>query len=135
MRTSPLRSGDLWLDVVGRRARRGTTELSLSMREQALLEELFLRHPGEIISRTHIRERVWNSAFDVESNVVDQYVSHLRRKIDRPFGRRDIETVRGAGYRLRPTRGARAGPPAVPDCRGPIGLRRSRRTGAPPGLA
>ena len=51
--------------------------------------------------RTQIREWVWNSAFDVESNIVDQYVSHLRRKIDRPFGRRDIETVRGAGYRLR----------------------------------
>ena len=101
MRTSPLRCGDLWLDVAGRRARRGTTELSLSLRELALLE-LFLRHPGEIISRTQIRERVWNSAFGVESNVVDQYVSHLRRKIDRPFGRRDIETVRGVGYRLRP---------------------------------
>jgi DNA-binding response OmpR family regulator len=100
-RPSTLRNGDLRLDVAARRARRGGAELALSMRELALLE-LFLRHPGQLLTRTHIREKVWDSAFDGDSNVVDQYVSYLRRKVDRPFGRRDIETVRGAGYRLRP---------------------------------
>jgi two-component system OmpR family response regulator len=100
-RPSTLRNGDLWLDVPARRARRAGTDLSLSMRELALLE-LFLRHPGVLLTRTRIREEVWDSAFDGDSNVVDQYVSYLRRKVDRPFGRRDIETVRGAGYRLRP---------------------------------
>jgi two-component system OmpR family response regulator len=100
-RPSTLRNGDLWLDVPARRARRAGRELTLSMRELALLE-LFLRHPGELLTRTHIREKVWDSAFDGDSNVVDQYVSYLRRKVDRPFGRRDIETVRGSGYRLRP---------------------------------
>jgi two-component system, OmpR family, response regulator len=100
-RPSTLRNGDLWLDVPAHRARRAGTELTLSMRELSLLE-LFLRHPGELLTRTHIREKVWDSAFDGDSNVVDQYVSYLRRKVDRPFGRRDIETVRGAGYRLRP---------------------------------
>jgi two-component system OmpR family response regulator len=100
-RPSTLRNGDLWLDVPAHRARRAGTELPLSMRELSLLE-LFLRHPGELLTRTHIREKVWDSAFDGDSNVVDQYVSYLRRKVDRPFGRRDIETVRGSGYRLRP---------------------------------
>jgi len=100
-RPSTLRNGDLWLDVPAHRARRAGTELTLSMRELSLLE-LFLRHPGELLTRTHIREKVWDSAFDGDSNVVDQYVSYLRRKVDRPYGRRDIETVRGSGYRLRP---------------------------------
>ena len=100
-RPSTLRNGDLSLDVPAHRARRAATELSLSMRELSLLE-LFLRHPGELLTRTHIREKVWDSAFDGDSNVVDQYVSYLRRKVDRPFGRTDIETVRGSGYRLRP---------------------------------
>jgi two-component system, OmpR family, response regulator len=100
-RPSTLRNGDFWLDVPAHRARRAGTELPLSMRELSLLE-LFLRHPGELLTRTHIREKVWDSAFDGDSNVVDQYVSYLRRKVDRPFGRRDIETVRGSGYRLRP---------------------------------
>jgi two-component system, OmpR family, response regulator len=100
-RPSTLRNGDLWLDVPAHRARRAGTELPLSMRELSLLE-LFLRHPGELLTRTHIREKVWDSAFDGDSNVVDQYVSYLRRKVDRPFGRRDIETVRGSGYRLHP---------------------------------
>jgi two-component system OmpR family response regulator len=95
-----LRNGDLRMDVAGRRAHRADTELVLSMRELALLE-VFLRHPGQILTRTHLREQVWDSAFDGDSNIVDQYVSYLRRKVDRPFGRTDIETVRGSGYRLR----------------------------------
>jgi two-component system OmpR family response regulator len=73
---------------------------SLSTREFALLE-LFLNHPGEVLSRTRILEHVWDFAYDPSSNVVDQYIAYLRRKIDKPFGREDVETVRGAGYRLR----------------------------------
>ena len=63
--------------------------------------ELFLRHPGHVLSRSQIIKVVWDFAYDGGSNVVDQYVNYLRRKIDTPFGRRDIETVRGMGYRLR----------------------------------
>jgi two-component system OmpR family response regulator len=92
--------GDLRLDPAGRRAWRGDAELTLTARETALLE-LFLRHPGEVLSRTRILEHVWDFAFDGMSNVVDQYVAYLRRKVDRPFGRHDLETLRGAGYRLR----------------------------------
>jgi two-component system OmpR family response regulator len=92
--------GDLRLDPAARRAWRGDSELVLSPKEFALLE-LFLRHPGEVISRTRLLEHVWDFAFDGVSNVVDQYVGYLRRKIDKPFGRHDLETVRGAGYRLR----------------------------------
>jgi two-component system OmpR family response regulator len=65
-----------------------------------------LRHPGEVISRTRLLEHVWDFAFDGVSNVVDQYVGYLRRKFDRPFDRHDLETVRGAGYRLRAADGA-----------------------------
>ncbi|HEV7754833.1 MAG TPA: winged helix-turn-helix domain-containing protein, partial [Mycobacteriales bacterium] len=96
-----LAAGDLRLDPASRRAWRGEVELALTARETALLE-LFLRHPGEVLSRTRILEHVWDFAFDGMSNVVDQYVGYLRRKIDRPFGRADLETLRGAGYRLRP---------------------------------
>jgi len=72
----------------------------LSPKEMALLEML-MRHPGEVVTRTQILDRVWDFAYDGTSNVVDQYVAYLRRKIDRPFDRGDIETVRGMGYRLR----------------------------------
>jgi two-component system OmpR family response regulator len=99
-----LRSGDLAFDPAARRAWRGDVELTLSTKEAALLE-LLLRHSGETLTRTRILERVWDSAYDGDSNIVDQYVSYLRRKVDRPFGRDDIETVRGAGYRLRTPRG------------------------------
>ena len=77
----------------------GDTELHLSPKEMSLLE-LFLRHPGEVLTRTHILDHVWDFAYDGGSNVVDQYVGYLRKKVDRPFGRADIETVRGVGYRL-----------------------------------
>ncbi len=92
--------GDLQVDPVARRARRGTVELDLSPKEFAVLE-LFVRHPGELLTRTRILEHAWDFAYDGVSNVVDQYVGYLRRKIDKPFGRNDLETVRGAGYRLR----------------------------------
>ena len=94
-----LEVGDLRLDLARHRASRGETELSLSPKEMALLE-LFMRHPGEVITRTQILEHVWDFAYDGLSNVVDQYVSYLRRKIDKPFGRHDLQTVRGVGYRL-----------------------------------
>ncbi|GAC1530459.1 MAG: two-component system response regulator TcrA [Acidimicrobiales bacterium] len=92
--------GDLRLDPAGHLAWRGNTQLHLSAKEFALLE-LFLRHPGEVITRTRIIDSIWDFAFDGVSNVVDQYVAYLRRKIDKPFDRHDLETVRGAGYRLR----------------------------------
>jgi two-component system OmpR family response regulator len=95
-----LEAADLRLDPVTRQAWRAGVELSLSPKEFALLE-LFLRHPGEVLTRTRILEHVWDFAFDGISNVVDQYVAYLRRKIDQPFGSHDLETVRGAGYRLR----------------------------------
>jgi two-component system OmpR family response regulator len=95
-----LTEGDLKLDPAAKRAWRAGTELRLSPKEFALLE-LFLRHPGDVLSRSQILEAVWDFAYDGGSNVVDQYVNYLRRKIDAPFGRHDIETVRGMGYRLR----------------------------------
>ena len=97
-----LAEGDLKLDPAAKRAWRGGTELRLSPKEFALLE-LFLRHPGDVLTRSQIIEAVWDFAYDGGSNVVDQYVNYLRRKIDTPFGRHDIETVRGMGYRLHHT--------------------------------
>jgi DNA-binding response OmpR family regulator len=104
-RPTLLEVGDLRLDPARRQAWRGETELDLTAKELALLE-FFLRHPGEVLSRTRLLEHVWDFAFDGTSNVVDQYVAYLRRKIDRPFGRKDLETVRGSGYRLRAPREA-----------------------------
>ncbi len=95
-----LAEGDLRLDPAARRAWRAETELRLSPKELALLQ-LFLRHPGDVLTRSQIIEAVWDFAYDGGSNVVDQYVNYLRRKLDTPFGRHDIETVRGIGYRLR----------------------------------
>jgi two-component system OmpR family response regulator len=97
-----LAEGDLRLDPASKRAWRDGTELHLSPKEYGLLE-LFLRHPGQVLTRSAIIEAVWDFAYDGGSNVVDQYVNYLRRKIDAPFGRRDLETVRGMGYRLRRT--------------------------------
>ncbi len=96
-----LTAGTLKLDPAAKRAWRGDVELDLSPKEFSLLE-LFLRNPGMVLSRSQIIDAVWDFAYDGTSNVVDQYVTYLRRKIDRPFGRDDIETVRGMGYRLRP---------------------------------
>jgi two-component system OmpR family response regulator len=98
--TPVLQVGDLRLDPVAHTAFRGATALELSPKEFALLE-LFLRHPGQVLTRTRILDQVWDFAYAGTSNVVDQYVAYLRRKVDYPFGRRDIETVRGVGYRLR----------------------------------
>ncbi len=92
--------GDLQLDPARRQVWRGDRQVNLSSKEFALLE-LFMRHPGQVLSRTKILDHVWDYAYDGGSNVVDQYVGYLRRKIDRPFNRDDLETVRGTGYRLR----------------------------------
>jgi two-component system OmpR family response regulator len=99
-RPAILQVGTLRLDPASRRAWRAEAPITLSATEFALLE-LFMRHPGEVLTRSRILEHVWDFAYDAVSNVVDQYVGYLRRKIDRPFGREDLETVRGAGYRLR----------------------------------
>lgn len=92
--------GTLRLEPHERRAWRDTHELDLSPREFALLE-VFMRHPGRLLTREFLLDGVWDVAYLGRSNVVDQGVSHVRRKIDRPFGRDDLQTVRGAGYRLR----------------------------------
>ena len=95
-----LAAGDLRLDPAARRAWRGETELELSTKEFALLE-LFLRRAGEALSRVQLLDGAWDMSFESRSNVIDVYVRYLREKIDRPFGRQAIETVRGIGYRLR----------------------------------
>jgi two-component system OmpR family response regulator len=99
-RPTVLSEGDLKLDPATRRAWRGDTELALSPKEFSLLE-LFLRHAGAVLTRSQIIDAAWDFAYEGTSNVVDQYVTYLRRKVDVPFGRHDIETVRGMGYRLR----------------------------------
>jgi two-component system OmpR family response regulator len=92
--------GDLRLDPAAHRVWRGEVELDLSAKEFALLQ-VFMRHPGETLSRRQLLDGAWDIAFDVRSNVVDVYIRYLREKIDRPFGRSSLETVRGVGYRLR----------------------------------
>jgi two-component system OmpR family response regulator len=99
-RPTVLEVGDLRLDPATHRAWVHGTDLALSPKEMALLE-LLMRHPGDVITRTQMLDHVWDFAYDGLSNVVEQYVSYLRRKIDKPFGRDHIETVRGVGYRLR----------------------------------
>jgi two-component system, OmpR family, response regulator len=96
-----LRAGDLTLDPVSRVVRRGEADIALSPKEFALLQEL-MRRAGDVLSRTYLIDHVWDFAYDGGSNVVDVYVRYLRDKVDRPFGRDTIRTVRGAGYRLDP---------------------------------
>ena len=99
-RPAILSVGDLHLDPATREVTRGTTPIPLSAKEFALLET-FMRRPGEVLSRFHLLEHAWDFAYDNRSNVIDVYIRRLRRKIDEPFARRSLETVRGAGYRLR----------------------------------
>ncbi|HET8628036.1 MAG TPA: response regulator transcription factor [Thermomicrobiales bacterium] len=94
-----LRVADLELDTVRREVRRAGRPIDLSPREFALLEYL-LRHPGQVLTRTQIAERLWSLDRYTESNVVDVYIGYLRRKVDRGFDRPLIQTVRGVGYRL-----------------------------------
>jgi two-component system OmpR family response regulator len=98
-RPAVLLAGDLRFDPGTRRALRGAVELVLTARETALLEFL-LRRAGSVVSKTDIIDHVWEGEFDGSLNIVEVYIRHLRNKVDRPFGRAAIETVRGAGYRL-----------------------------------
>lgn len=95
-----LSAGDLCVDPATRRCTRGTVPVSLTSREFAVLEYL-MRSPDRVISKTELLEHVWDEFFDGDPNIVEVYVGYLRRKVDAPFGRRGIETVRGAGYRVR----------------------------------
>src|SRR6476619_1210757 len=99
-RPAELAAGTLRLDPATRRIWRCDAEIALSAKEFALLETL-MRHPGEVLSRFTLLEHAWDYEYENRSNVVDSYVRFLRRKIDEPFGTDSIETVRGAGYRLR----------------------------------
>ena len=104
-RPPQLAVGDLRLDPALRRVWRGDAEVTLSSKEFALLEA-FMRRPGEVLSRLELLERAWDFGYENRSNVIDVYVRYLREKLDRPFGMNSIETVHGAGYRLREDGGA-----------------------------
>jgi two-component system OmpR family response regulator len=99
-RPSVLEVGNLRLDPAARQVSRGDTEIELSAREFALLET-FMRRPGHVLSQARLLEAAWGAGYEQRSNVVEVYINYLREKIDRPFGLRSLETVRGAGYRLR----------------------------------
>jgi two-component system OmpR family response regulator len=92
--------GDLRLDPAARQVWRGEAEIDLSAREFLLLET-FMRSPGHVLTRTHLLDQAWEYDFEHRSNVIEVYIRYLRRKIDLPFGVKSLETVRGAGYRLR----------------------------------
>jgi two-component system OmpR family response regulator len=92
--------GDLNLDVATHTVTRAGVEIPLSTKELQLLE-VFMRRPGQVLSRYDLLEGAWEMDYENRSNVVDVYVRYLREKVDRPFGVETIETVRGAGYRLR----------------------------------
>jgi DNA-binding response OmpR family regulator len=98
-RPAELLAGDLTLDPASRRVRRGQTEIALTAREFSLLEYL-IRRAGQVVSKSQLLEHVWDSYDSVDLNVVEVYAGYLRRKIDTPFGRQALQTVRGAGYRL-----------------------------------
>jgi two-component system OmpR family response regulator len=98
-RPTVLEAGDLRFDPAAHRTWRGDVELDLTARETALLGFL-MRHRGDLVSKQQILDAVWDMAFDGDPNIVEVYIRHLRNKIDRPFGREAIRTVRGAGYRL-----------------------------------
>ena len=94
-----LRSGDLEMNLLTRKVTRGAAEIDLLPREFALLEHL-LRRKGRVQTRTMLLEHVWDISFDPGTNVVETHISRLRAKVDKPFDRELIETVRGAGYRI-----------------------------------
>ena len=102
-RATVLQVGDLTFDPSTHVVRRGQVDIALSVKELQLLE-VFMRHPGQVLSRYDLLEGAWEMDYENKSNVVDVYVRYLREKIDRPFGVESIETVRLAGYRMRPVR-------------------------------
>ncbi len=103
-RPAVLAAGDLLLDPAARLVSRGTVPIPLTAREFSLLEYL-MRHVGEVVGRLDLLEHVWESYGATEPNVVEVYIGYLRRKIDTPFDRKSITTVRGVGYRLAPDGG------------------------------
>ncbi|GAA1502210.1 response regulator transcription factor [Dactylosporangium maewongense] len=99
-----LSAGDLRLDPARRRVTRGDDEIPVTPREFALLE-FMMRHAGDVVTKTAIIENVWDAAFDGDPNIIEVYVGYIRKKIDHPYGRSAIRTVRGAGYRMDPDGG------------------------------
>ena len=98
-RPAVLTAGDLRVDPASRRCWRGDTEIPLTARELSVLEFL-IRHTGQVVSKRDILNHVWDADFEGDPNIIEVYVRYLRKKIDLPFDRRGIETVRGSGYRL-----------------------------------
>lgn len=96
---TPASAGDLRVDAVERRAFRADAELCLTAREFDVLHFL-IRHAGEVVSKLEILDGVWDYGFEGDPNIIEVYVGRLRKKVDQPFGRHAIETVRGVGYRL-----------------------------------
>ena len=99
-----LAAGDLTLDPARRRVQRGKDVLALTPREFALLEYL-LQHVGDVVTKSQILDAVWDPAFEGDPNIIEVYIRYLRRKVDLPFSRSAIQTVRGMGYRLDPDGG------------------------------
>jgi two-component system OmpR family response regulator len=98
-RTVMLEVGDLRLDSARHQVWRGDTPIDLSRKEYAILEAL-MRHAGDVLSRFDLLEQVWGYDYENRSNIVEVYIRYLREKIDRPFGRQTLQTVRGVGYRV-----------------------------------
>jgi two-component system OmpR family response regulator len=98
-RPAVLEAGDIRVDPSTRQVTRGGQRIDVTAREFAVLEYL-MRRKGDVVSKRDIIDNVWDDDFDGEQNIVEVYVGHLRNKLDRPFGRAAIETLRGAGYRL-----------------------------------
>jgi DNA-binding response OmpR family regulator len=97
-------AGDLKIDPIAHRCSRADTEIPLTAREFSVLEFL-MRRAGEVVAKPEILDNVWDFAFEGDPNIVEVYIGHLRKKIDEPFDRAAIETIRGAGYRLDPSGG------------------------------
>lgn len=110
--THLLKLQDLTMDLVAHHVVRGEEEILLSMREFSLLEFL-MRSPGRVLSRMQICEHVWNYNFDPDTNLVDVYIQRLRKKVDKDFPEKLIETVRGVGYRIGKPDSARSNPGRV----------------------
>jgi len=98
---SVIASGDVRVDLAQRIAWRGDQELDLTRREFDLLGCL-IRTPGRAVERYELLDEVWGDELELQSNIVDQFIAYLRRKLDTPFERQSIETVRGIGYRFNP---------------------------------
>jgi DNA-binding response OmpR family regulator len=98
-RPAILRAGDLWIDPGAHTVGRGEVGVEVTAREFAILEFL-MRNRDLVVSKLEILQGVWDQSFDGDPNIVEVYIGHLRQKIDRPFGRSTIQTVRGSGYRL-----------------------------------